>query len=59
MLVYVADVLTELGRSRELGITADYSGNWQEIQERIFNRIDPIATAGESYRHSLSKCFGV
>ena len=54
MLIYVADVLTELGRSRELGITAEnYSGNWQEIQERIFNRIDPIATAGESYRHSL------
>ena len=54
MLIYVADVLTELGRSRELGITAEnYTGNWQEIQERIFNRIDPIAIAGESYRHSL------
>ena len=55
MLIYVADVLTEINRSSELGITTEnYSGNWQEIQDRVFGRIDPIAIAGESYRHSLS-----
>ena len=54
MLIYVADVLTEIKRSDDLGITAEnYSANWQGIQERIFSRIDPIASAGESYRHSL------
>ena len=54
MLIYVADVLTEIKRSGNLGITAEnYSANWQGIQERIFSRIDPIASAGESYRHSL------
>ena len=54
MLIYVADVLTEIKRSGDLGITTEnYSGNWQAIQERIFSRIDPIASAGESYRHSL------
>ena len=55
MLIYVADVLTEINRSSELGITTEnYSGNWQEIQDRVFGRIDPIAIAGESYRHILS-----
>ena len=35
MLIYVADVLTELGRSSELGITAEnYSGNWKEIHRK-------------------------
>ena len=43
MLIYVADVLTEIKRSGDLGITAEnYSANWQGIQERIFSRIDPI-----------------
>ena len=36
MLIYVADVLTEIKRSGDLGITTEnYSGNWQAIQERI------------------------
>ena len=55
MLIYVADLVTEIARSRELGITTvDHLVNWRQIQQRIFGRIDPIANAGETYRHSLS-----
>jgi len=55
MLIYVADLVTEIARSRELGITTvDHHVNWRQIQQRIFGRIDPIANAGETYRHSLS-----
>ena len=55
MLIYVADLVTEIARSSELGITTvDHLVNWRQIQQRIFGRIDPIANAGETYRHSLS-----
>tara|TARA_Y100000768_G_scaffold381232_1_gene359591 strand:+ start:3351 stop:4715 length:1365 start_codon:yes stop_codon:yes gene_type:complete len=58
MLIYVADVITEITRSTELGITTENcSGNWQEIQERIFSRIDPIASAGEDYRQNLPNIY--
>ena len=54
MLVYVADVLSEISRSDELGIAVDQvSVDWAAIQKRIFGRIDPIANAGEAYRNSL------
>jgi mycothione reductase len=54
MLVYVADLLSEISRSTELGVTAEnVRVNWPEIQSRIFGRIDPIANSGEAYRRDL------
>lgn len=55
MLIHVADVITEIDRSHELGITVEAPMiNWSEIQSRIFGRIDPIANGGEDYRKNLS-----
>ena len=54
MLIHVADIVTEINDSHELGIeVAPPSINWSEIKTRIFGRIDPIATGGEDYRRSL------
>ncbi len=54
MLIYAADVLTEIAESKRLGIsTVIPTINWTEIQSRIFGRIDPIANGGEEYRKTL------
>lgn len=54
MLIHVADVITEINRSYELGIAVEAPTiNWSEIQARIFGRIDPIADGGEDYRKNL------
>ena len=54
MLIHVADVITEITHSHELGITiGSPTVNWPEIQSRIFGRIDPISNSGEDYRKNL------
>lgn len=54
MLIYTADVLTEIAESKRLGISTEIPTiNWTEIQSRIFGRIDPIANGGEEYRKTL------
>ena len=54
MLVHVADVATTARHSRRLGVTAQVTEvHWSEITQRVFGRIDPIAAAGEDYRHGL------
>ncbi len=63
MLVYVADVLTELGRSRELGITA---GNYSEIGRKYRSgystelirsplQVNRIGTASQMFRCLMAK----
>lgn len=51
MFAYPADVVTEAADLQRLGISyADPQVRWQEIRDRVFGRIDPIARGGEDYR---------
>ena len=55
MLVHIANTIYEIETSETLGIDASVTSiRWRDIQERIFNRIDPISDSGESYRLGLS-----
>ena len=55
MLVHIANTIHEIETSETLGIDASVTNiRWSDIQERIFNRIDPISDSGESYRNGLS-----
>ena len=55
MLVYLADTIQNINESEKLGINANVvSVRWQDILNRIYGRIDPIAQGGEDYRNSLS-----
>jgi len=54
MLVYAADLSLNAQTANKLGVESSFSGvDWEEIQKRIFGRIDPIAEAGLNYRESL------
>ena len=54
MLVYAADLSLNAQTAKKLGVKSSFSGvDWDEIQKRIFGRIDPIAEAGLSYREGL------
>ena len=54
MLVYAADLSLYAQTANKLGVNSSFSGvEWEEIQTRIFGRIDPIAEAGLNYRESL------
>ena len=55
MIVHIANTIYEIETSETLGIDASVTSiRWRDIQERIFNRIDPISDSGESYRLGLS-----
>ena len=51
MLVYAADVADIARHGPRLGVSTRFDGaDWRSIRDRIFDRIDPIAIAGEKYR---------
>lgn len=53
MYAYPADVIMEMRHLGALGVDADLRGvRWQEMRNRIFDRIDPIAESGAAYRRS-------
>ncbi len=55
MLVHIANTIYEIETCEMLGIDASVTDiRWSDIQQRIFNRIDPISESGESYRAGLS-----
>lgn len=55
MFAYPADVVTSVRDARRLGLGADHVRlNWDEVRDRIFTRIDPIAEQGEEYREQSS-----
>jgi mycothione reductase len=54
MFVYAADVAETVRRSSRYGVDARLDTvRWNEIADRVFGRIDPIADGGEDYRKSL------
>ena len=53
MFVYAADVAEIARRGPRLGVETRFTGaDWPAIRDRVFDRIDPIAVAGEEYRLS-------
>jgi mycothione reductase len=53
MYVLPADRIVEARESDRLGVTFPKpTVNWPAIRDRIFGRIDPIASGGEAYRRS-------
>ena len=53
MYVYAADVADLARHGPRLGVHTRFDGaDWPSIRDRIFDRIDPIAVAGEKYRLS-------
>ncbi len=54
MFVYAADVVEIARHSSKLGVDLSVDAvRWNDIVERVFNRIDPIADGGQAYRESL------
>lgn len=54
MLVYAADVAEQIVGSGKYGIEATLDRvDWPAIRDRVFERIDPIVSNGESYRDGL------
>ena len=54
MFVYPADLADGARHGPALGVETSYAGaRWPEIRERVFGRIDPIASGGQSYRERL------
>lgn len=53
MLVLPADRVVEAADAARLGVTfAEPDVDWPAIRDRVFGRIDPIASGGEAYRRS-------
>lgn len=51
MYVYAADVASTIRSASKYGIDATIDGvRWNDIVDRVFGRIDPIAAGGEQYR---------
>lgn len=51
MFVYTADLATHAAHSERYGIDTAFTGaDWPAIRDRVFGRIDPIASGGEHYR---------
>ncbi|WP_420439737.1 FAD-dependent oxidoreductase [Candidatus Poriferisodalis sp.] len=51
MFVYAADVADTIATAGDYGIAATYDGaDWPAIRDRVFGRIDPIASGGRDYR---------
>jgi mycothione reductase len=54
MFVYAADVAEIARRGERLGVSTHFDGaDWPSIRDRVFARIDPIASGGEQYRLGL------
>jgi mycothione reductase len=54
MYVYAADLAELARRGPALGVDTRFHGaDWTAIRDRVFDRIDPIAEAGEAYRQGL------
>jgi len=53
MLIHAADVAETIHTAAPLGITARVEGlDWDRITGRVWQRIDPLAAAGEQWRQS-------
>lgn len=53
MFVYPADIAQAISTSGPLGVDAELREvRWHEVRDRIFGRIDPIASGGKEYRAS-------
>ncbi|WP_420609072.1 mycothione reductase [Candidatus Poriferisodalis sp.] len=51
MFVYAADVADTIATAGDYGIAASFdSADWPAIRDRVFDRIDPIASGGRDYR---------
>ncbi len=51
MFVYAADIAETARHGPALGVATRFeSADWPAIRDRVFDRIDPIASAGERYR---------
>ena len=51
MLVHAADAAETIRHSGHLGIDGTVDAvRWEDIRDRVFDRIDPIAAGGEEYR---------
>lgn len=58
MLVHAADVVQNVLHAEVYGVDASLAGvRWRDIRDRVFGRIDPIATGGERYR--IHECHNV
>ncbi len=54
MFVYASEVAALAADSERLGIHASFNGaDWGAVRDRIFGRIDPIASGGLAYRQGL------
>ncbi len=51
MYVHAADRAHDAGHNAALGVDSTFDGaRWADIRDRVFGRIDPISSGGESYR---------
>lgn len=51
MFVHTADTVLHIQHASRLGVDAHVDAiRWDDIRNRVFNRIDPIAAGGERYR---------
>ena len=51
MFVHTADMATTPAESARLGVDSELRGvRWRDVRDRVFGRIDPIATGGKQYR---------
>jgi mycothione reductase len=51
MFVHAADIVQTVAHAAPLGVDARVDRvRWQDIRDRVFGRIDPIALGGEQYR---------
>lgn len=54
MFVYAADMAEHALTAERLGVHTSFNGvDWPAIVDRVFGRIDPIASGGEEWRDSL------
>ena len=54
MFVYAAEVAALAADSERLGVHTSFDGaDWPAVRDRIFDRIDPIAEGGLTYRQGL------
>ncbi len=54
MFVYAAEVASLAADSERLGIDTSFNGaDWPAVRDRVFGRIDPIASGGLAYREGL------
>ncbi len=55
MFVHPADLARNARHGPALGVDTSYAGaHWTDIRDRIFGRIDPIASGGRDYREGLA-----